>query len=341
MRLFLLCLVSGARAACLAGKNIGCLFGAFDKLAYIRNVEKIVMDLVNRFSQYLLSDKGYSQATVGDYERDLREFERYFLCLESVLTWETIDADIIRQWMAQKMKAGLQARTMKRRLAALRSFYRFLQRVGVMEQNPAMSVPNPKMNQRLPVFLKESEMEQLFEGVHYEDSFSGRCDRLVLLLFYHTGMRVSELATLEVTAVNLGVGELKVRGKRNKQRIIPFGEELRQALEIYLDMRQRLPVAQLPLTLMVDDKGKALSVAKLRDIVRRYLSLVTTQKKKSPHVLRHTFATVMLNRGADLEAVKELLGHESLAATEVYTHVTFAEMKRQYETAHPRTKTEK
>lgn len=314
------------------------LLGAFGKLVYIRNVEAITMDLVNQFSQYLLSDKGYSKVTARDYEHDLREFERYFQALDSELTWECVDPDVIRQWMAQKMKGGLQARTMKRRLSALRSFYRFLQRVGVMDANPAMRVPNPKMNQRLPVFLKESEMEQLFDEVHYEDSFAGMRDRLLLLIFYHTGMRVSELATLEVSAVNVIGGELKVTGKRNKQRIIPFGEELQMALKTYLECRSALAVEQLPAQLLVDDRGRALTVPKIRDVVKRYLSLVTTQKKKSPHVLRHTFATVMLNRGADLEAVKELLGHESLAATEVYTHVTFAEMKRQYEAAHPRTK---
>lgn len=294
------------------------------------------MEYINRFVQYLLADKGYSPATAGDYERDLHEFEAYFTSLDQGLSWLTIDADIVRLFMAKKMQEGLQARTMKRRLAALRSFYRFLLKVGIAEKNPAALVANPKMKKSLPVFLKEAEMEQLFEATSFGEGFIAARDRLILLLFYTTGMRVSELSTLPLSHLHLHRQELKVRGKRNKERLIPFGNDLKTALGNYLELRQSLPDAARSDHLIIDERCRPLSAAQLRTVVKKYLSLVTTQKKKTPHVLRHTFATVMLNRGADLRAVKELLGHESLAATEVYTHVTFAELQKQYAQAHPR-----
>lgn len=294
------------------------------------------MDYINQFVQYLAADRGYSVATTTGYEQDLREFEAFFRSLDEGLDWLQIDADIIRQWVAQKMKAGWQPRTVKRRLSALRSFYRFLLKMGIAEKNPAARVANPKTKKSLPVFLKESEMDFLFENVSFGEGFVGLRDRLILLLFYTTGMRVAELATLHTSSVHLSSGELKVLGKRNKERIIPFGDELREALHTYLEERRQQPIATASPFLILTEKGNGMSIPQIRKVVQKYLSLVTTQKKKSPHVLRHTFATVMLNRGADLRAVKELLGHESLAATEVYTHVTFAELQKQYAGAHPR-----
>lgn len=298
------------------------------------------MDLVKRFTEYLLADKGYSTATAEDYERDLRSLEHFFHSLEGGLSWTTIDADVIRQWMAQKMEGGMDARTVKRRLAAFRSFYRFLQRVGLTERNPAALVVNPKTKKRLPTFLKEQEMDRLFDKVHFGEGFTAVRDRLVLLIFYTTGIRVSELAGLPASAVDVVVGELKVTGKRNKQRIIPFGEELAEELKAYLPLRAECVGGGETKSLIVDEKGTGLTDAQLREIVRKYLSMVTTQKKRTPHVLRHTFATVMLNNGADIGAVKELLGHESLSTTEVYTHTSFGDLKKAYAAAHPREKEE-
>ena len=177
----------------------------------------------------------------------------------------------------------------------------------------------------------------MFDDVEYPDTFDGLRDRTILLTFYHTGIRLSELVGLNVADVNLSSGELKVTGKRNKQRVVPFGEELRQALKHYIDQRkEQLADGVDAGCLFLNNKKERIGKSMVRIIVVHYLSLVTTMKKRSPHVLRHTFATEMLNHGADLEAIKELLGHESVATTEVYTHTTFADLKKEYQLAHPR-----
>lgn len=292
-------------------------------------------DEVERFLEYLTGDKGYSPLTVYSYEADLRLFHGFFRELETGLDWTDVDSDIVRRWVAAELGRNVSPRTMRRRLSAVRAFYRYLMRVGACGHNPARGVPNPKSGKPLPAFLKEAEMDRLLDEVAFEDSFEGRRDRLMLLLLYTTGIRVAELLTLDVEAISLAVGELKVTGKRNKQRIIPFGQELKEAIAAYLPERAERtgnPRGRL----FVRTDGNAVSYGEVRRIVRDCLSIVTSQQKKSPHVLRHTFATAMLNHGAGLEAVKELLGHESLVATEVYTHTTFAELKQEYERAHPR-----
>ena len=207
----------------------------------------------------------------------------------------------------------------------------------LVEKNPMRLIHGPKAHKPLPSFLKESEVTRLFDDVEYPDTFDGLRDRTILLTFYHTGIRLSELVGLNVADVNLSSGELKVTGKRNKQRVVPFGEELRQALKHYIDQRkEQLADGVDAGCLFLNNKKERIGKSMVRTIVVHYLSLVTTMKKRSPHVLRHTFATEMLNHGADLEAIKELLGHESVATTEVYTHTTFADLKKEYQLAHPR-----
>lgn len=293
------------------------------------------MSAIEDFLNYLKADRGYSLQTVRSYSDSLLSFEIFFRSLDAQLTWERIDVDVIRRWMSVEAERCKTSRTICKELSALRSFYKYLLRTRRIEKNPMRLVSNPKMTVPLPTFLKQSEIDELFDQVIFPDTNEGLRDRTILLLFYHTGIRVSELVGLNRSAINLMQRELKVTGKRNKQRIVPFGEELENALNVYLLRRDELEAFD-PEALFLNAKSKRISVAQVRRVVHQYLALVTTQKKKSPHVLRHTFATAMLNNGADLEAIREILGHESIDTTEVYTHTTFADLKKEYERAHPR-----
>ena len=292
------------------------------------------MQYIEDFQLYLCAERGYSQRTADTYGASLRDFRRFCLSLEGQPDWKHVDADVVRQWMSAEMQRGCTGRYVAKQLSALRSFYRYLLRMQRVQHDPVRLVKNPKVHLPLPTFLKDSEIDRLFDDVTYPEGFEGQRDRLVLLTFYHTGIRLSELRGLDVTDVDLVRCELKVTGKRNKQRIVPFGEELCSALKTYVELRGQMACADG--ALFVTLKGKRMTKVQVYELVRHYLSLVTTQKKKSPHVLRHTFATAMLNHGADLEAIRDLLGHESIRTTEVYTHTTFADLKKEYERAHPR-----
>lgn len=292
------------------------------------------MHAVEDFLSYLLADRGYSQQTVSTYRESLTSFEIFFRSMDAQLTWENLDADVVKRWVVALMERGKEARTVNKGLSALRSFYKYLLRMERVDHDPTRLVKNPKQHVKLPVFLKQSEVDCLFDNVSFPSSYEGLRDRTVLLTFYHTGIRVSELVGLDRAAVHVGQGELKVTGKRNKQRIVPFGDELRKALESYLAVRNGC--AGDDDALFLNRRKQRMTAQQVRAVVRKYLSLVTTQQKKSPHVLRHTFATAMLNNGADLEAIREILGHESICTTEVYTHTTFADLKKEYEHAHPR-----
>ncbi len=292
------------------------------------------MQEIDDFLAYLLADRAYSPRTVATYSDALAEFEAYMAQLDGSLTWRTLHVDVVRGWMAQLMNDGCGARTVNKKLSALRSFYRYLLRMKRVEHNPLSLLRNPKAVKPLPVFLRESEMDRLFDDVTFPSNYEGVRDRLILLTFYSTGIRLSELVGLDVADVDLSQQELKVTGKRNKQRIVPFGQELCQAFREYIPLWRQAGGQDGALFLSL--KGKRISGAQVQRVVKQYLSLVTSQKKRSPHVLRHTFATVMLNHGADLETIRELLGHESVATTEVYTHTTFADLKKAYEQAHPR-----
>ncbi len=293
------------------------------------------MELIERFLAYLTADRGYSFRTVNTYRLDLTDFRAFFVSLDDGLDWQTLDGDVVRRWVTTRMERGISPRTVKRSLSAIRSFYRYLMQMGLADVDPARCVRNPKADKPLPGFVKERDMNRLFDEMEFPDDFEGRRDRLILLTFYSTGIRVSELVGLNTDAVGTDTGELKVTGKRNKQRIVPFGAELADALAVYLREREAM-VGDSRGAVFVRKDGKRMTDAEVRKVVKSYLSLVTTLKRRGPHALRHTFATVMLNNGAELEAVKELLGHENLATTEIYAHTTFAELKKEYEQAHPR-----
>lgn len=293
------------------------------------------MQTIERFISYLMADKGYSSATALTYRTSLTDLWRFCQRLDEQITWNSLDKDVLRQWVATDMEKGVTARTVNRKMSSVRSFYRYLLRMECVSVDPTATLKNPKIERRLPTFVNERDMDRLFDEVKFGEGYEAERDRLILLTFYSTGIRLSELIGLKVTNVDLSAKELKVLGKRNKHRVIPFGEELAEAFKAFFEARST-EVCQDLGTVFLRKDGKKMTPAEVRSVVKKYLSCVTRQQKRSPHVLRHTYATVMLNNGADLEAVKELLGHESVATTEIYTHTTFAELKKAYEKAHPR-----
>lgn len=290
---------------------------------------------IDRFLDYLKLERNYSRLTVLKYESCLRLFEEYFKNLNTELEWESVDADVIRDWMESMMDSGLTSATVNGRLSAVRSFYRFALKKGLVENDPAHTITGPKKEKPLPKFIREKDMDRLLQPEMWGDTYKDVCARTIILLFYETGMRVGELVMLDDEMVDLDNRQLKVTGKRNKQRIIPFGAELEQALRDFVRLRDE-QVERTEKGFFVTEKGRRVTYEQVRRMVKNHLGRVTTQQKRTPHVLRHTFATTMLNHEAGLESVKQLLGHESLATTEIYTHTTFEQLKKVYEKAHPR-----
>ena len=291
--------------------------------------------LINAFLDYLRLERNYSEKTIVSYRTDLLEFEEYLKKVDAELDFAKVDADVARNWMVSLMDDGRAATSVNRKLSSLRSFYRFLLKKKVVLVDPMLKVVGPKKKKPLPSFVREKDMDRLLDELLYDESFEGCRDRIILEMFYATGMRRSELVGLDDADVDLSAKLIKVTGKRNKQRLIPFGDELAEDLLKYIKVRNET-LSQGAEAFFVLKNGARMYPEAIYRLVRRYLSGVVTLKKRSPHVLRHTFATAMLNGKAELRAVKELLGHESLATTEVYTHTTFEELKKVYEQAHPR-----
>ena len=291
--------------------------------------------MIDQFLDYIRYERNLSPQTVLTYERFLRDFESYFKSLDETLTWTTIDTDIVRDWLAAMLDKGAKATSVNTALSAVRSFFRFALARRLVEKDPAHLVTGPKKSKPLPQFVREKEMDELFDEIAWEDTYKDVRARTLLILLYETGVRVSELTGLDDADVDFETGQLKVTGKRNKQRVVPFGSELATVLRQYVELRDA-QVAKQSGALLLTEKGTRMTRGQVYGIVHRYLSMVTTLKKRSPHVLRHSFATAMLNNGAGLESVKKLLGHESLETTEIYTHTTFEQLKRVYKEAHPR-----
>lgn len=290
---------------------------------------------IQQFLDYMQYERNRSEQTIKSYSEDLQAFENYFTTLEEGITWNTIDADIIRNWMEEMMDKGNKATTINRRLSALRSFYKYALVRNYIEIDPTRLVKGPKEDKKLPQFVRESEMNRLLDDHLKKSSFIELRVYTIVTLFYSTGIRLSELIGLNNSDIDYINKVLKVTGKGNKQRIIPFGTELEELLRDYMRQRDKSVTCQGE-SLFVDEEGERMTPYQIRKLVKNALSLVTTLKKRSPHVLRHSFATAMLNNGAGLESVKKLLGHESLSTTEIYTHTTFEQLKRIYEEAHPR-----
>lgn len=291
--------------------------------------------LIDSFLKYLRFERNYSEKTIISYGIDLREFERYLKEVDAELDFTKVHADNVRNWIVHLMDNGCVAASVNRKLSSLRSFYRFLLRKKVISVNPLLKISGLKKKKTLPSFLKMEEMDRILDETSFGEGFEGCRDRMILEMFYATGMRLSELIGLDDADVDFSARLIKVTGKRNKQRLIPFGDELSDDLLKYIKVRDKaLPEREK--ALFVLSNGNRMYPVAVYKLVRRNLSKVVTLKKKSPHVLRHTFATAMLNDNAELRAVKELLGHESLATTEIYTHTTFEELKKVYKQAHPR-----
>lgn len=290
---------------------------------------------IEPFLDYLLYERNYSRNTIIQYRLDILDLQKFGEALLGDLKLEDVTTELIREWVVASMDKGLTASTVNRRLSSLRTYYKYLLRNGIVSVNPLQKVTAPKKKKTLPVFLREKDMDRVLDETDYGDDFEGHRDHMVIEMFYATGMRLSELTGLDVEDVDFSASQIKVTGKRNKQRLIPFAEELRLSMEGYLRLRDEVVPARRG-AFFVRQDGSRICKSAVENLVKRNLSKVVTVKKRSPHVLRHTFATAMLNRGADLNSIKELLGHESLATTEVYTHTTFEELKKVYNQAHPR-----
>ncbi|MEI7727208.1 MAG: tyrosine recombinase XerC [Bacteroidota bacterium] len=287
-----------------------------------------------RFLAYLQYEKRYSAHTVTAYRTDLDQFYEYLAHQYNITDIPGVTHPMIRSWLVDMLQNGIGARSVNRKLTTLKSFYKYLLRNGVVEINPMRKITSPKTPKRLPVFVEKDKMELLFDHVDFGVEFQGIRNKLILELFYATGMRLSELVNLKETDIDFHHDTIKVLGKRNKERLIPFGKKFEVLMVSYLEEKRNTfgHVNELFLT----DKGKPIYSKMVYRIVTKYLGEVTTLEKKSPHVLRHTFATHLLNNGAELNAVKELLGHASLSATQVYTHNTIENLKRIYKQAHPK-----
>lgn len=291
--------------------------------------------MVNQFLAYLSYERNRSLATVSSYREDLEAFQKFVQAQDSTLLWADVDADLVRDWMAEMMNEGQRATSINRRLSALRSFYRFALARNLVKSDPVQGVVGPKKDKPLPQFLKEKEMDELLQEDFWTDCYEDVRDRMIIMTFYETGIRLAELMNLCDGDVDFMSGQLKVTGKRNKQRLVPFGAELSQALQHYMGVRDAQVVRHSAALFLAND-GQQMTADAIRYRVKKHLSLVSTLKKRTPHVLRHTFATAMLNHKAGIESVKKLLGHESLSTTEIYTHTTFEQLKREYLNAHPR-----
>ena len=291
---------------------------------------------IEKFLDYMRYERGRSENTIESYRRDLGAFVQFMKGLDESLTIDTADADVVRDWMEHMMDGGNSPASICRRLRAVRSMYRYALARGLVDHDPAHAVKGPKRRRRLPQFVSENDMDRLLDDVEWGSDYNSTRTRTILLMLYETGMRASELTGLNDGDIDFARSEIRVVGKGNRQRAIPFGTELREQVLLYQGKRNAEQPERDRQAFLVDNHGRRLTYGQLRRIVKGQLSVVGNISKRSPHVLRHTFATTMLNNGADLESVQKLLGHKELSTTEIYTHTTFDQLKRIYNKAHPR-----
>jgi integrase/recombinase XerC len=288
------------------------------------------------FLQYLQIEKRYSLHTVRSYLNDLDQFYQFLLSLGLPEDPVGVTSHDIRAWIVSMLENNYSTVSVHRKISCLRVFYRYLRKEGIVKNDPLEKVVLPKRKKSLPVFIEEEAMNKLLDNFSFGDDFAGIRNRTIIELLYLTGMRRSELIGLKDNDVDLSDGSLKVTGKRNKQRIIPLVRPFIKRLDEYVRVRNENVTTLNNGWFFITDKGNKLYDKYVYNTVNSYLAFVTTIEKKSPHILRHTFATHMLNRGADLNSIKELLGHANLSATQIYTHNTFEKLKKVYKQAHPR-----
>ena len=302
---------------------------------YICSVE--IKQSIALFSDYLSSERRLSEHTVKAYREDTLAFCKY-CAEEDVHDTDEVSSSLLRDWEMSLMDDGIQPRSVARKIASLRAWNRFLRKQKILEKDLFLKINTPKVGKRLPVFFRESEMDNLLDNDEvFPDTFEGIRDRLIIEMLYATGMRRAELIGLKDNWVNRSERTVKVLGKRNKERIIPFGDELCEHIEKYISERDKILHNKTD-KFFVTEKGSAIYPMLVERVVKRYLSLFSNADKISPHVMRHTFATHLLDHGADINAIKELLGHANLSATQIYTHNTIEKLKKTYKTAHPRAK---
>lgn len=294
------------------------------------------MDHKESFLQYLKIEKRYSLITVRSYLNDLEQFDNHLMLQDLPCRPEEISSHDVRSWIVSLIEKGYAAVSIHRKISSLRVFYKYLRKEGLVKNDPLEKVVLPKMKKRLPVFIDEVSLDKLLDDHDFGDDYNGIKNRTIIEMLYLTGIRRAELTGLRDIDVDIRGAALKVTGKRNKQRIIPLLKSFTARLEDYLRVRDDKFPDLKPEWFFVGKTGNKLYDKYVYNIVRKYLSMVTTIEKKSPHVLRHTFATHMLNNGADLNSIKEFLGHANLSATQIYTHNSFEKLKRIYKQAHPR-----
>ena len=287
--------------------------------------------LKNKFITYLLSEKRFSEHTIKSYTNDLKQFSS-FLSSEFQIIDEIneISFQIIRTWIASLLEKGLSPRSVNRKISTLKTYFKFLIREGELIENPMMKIVAPKSKKRLPVFIEEDQIASLLNEVQFETGFIGQRNKLIIELFYVTGIRLSELINIKISDVDFNNQSIKVLGKRNKERIIPLSSSMINGLNNFIVNNQKNHF------LFTNLDGMKLYTKLVYRLVNKYIAKISSVNKKSPHILRHTFATHMLNNGADINAIKELLGHANLSATQVYTHNTIEKLKTVYKQAHPR-----
>jgi integrase/recombinase XerC len=286
------------------------------------------------FLDYLKFEKRYSQHTLISYQNDLEQFFAYLASQFDAPPVEQVTAMYVRSWLAELKEEGISSKTINRKISSLRSFFKYQMKTGLLQQTPMTTVTAPRVSKRLPVYVEQKDMATLFAHVEFTNDWKGRTERLALQLFYNTGMRLSELINLKESQLDPSHSQVKVLGKGNKERIIPISGGLVKELQEYI--KDKPPHDAETQNVFVTEKGKPLQPRAVYSFVKKQLGAVTTVEKKSPHILRHSFATHLMNNGADLNAVKELLGHSSLAATQVYTHNTIEKLKEVFKKAHPK-----
>ncbi len=286
------------------------------------------------FLKYLQYEKRYSSHTITAYKNDIIQYHDFLK--QSDLEFEQASHKSIRLWIVSLMDNQLDTKSVNRKISSIRSFYKFLLKQGLIAENPVLKVLSPKISKKLPSFIADDKINLLLDEVNFADDFSGVRDKLVIELLFATGIRLSELLSLKTKDVFIAEKTIKVLGKRNKERIIPLNTSVISLLEEYSNSRDLQNFDTNQDALMITDKGEKAYPKLIYRIVQKYLTLISTQSKKSPHILRHSFATSLLNKGADINAIKDLLGHASLAATQVYTHNSIERLKSIYKQAHPK-----